>query len=844
MRVSVVEVRAEQVVFAPHTEVRWLVRDLVDDCGDARPEVGQVGEFLEDADPSGWMFDVDSGWRVELAGLTAIGRPDVMTFQVNSTKIVVDLIDHGVPMAMKNRAATRLKFWRLVRCGEDVSQAQDPKQLQGHFSHPDVTSWVAEVEQATLAEAQRRRDGEPLRRKRKMEQESQDYFVNPYTFVPFPAEPPQRHEPHGHHTLAPDDNGDKARFAGRITAQLVARSPLLVRNIGSAAPTVGDVARAPRTSAGRLFIPGSSLHGAIRSLHETLAGSCLRVFDPDFVPVYRDVASDKLRKGWDLGVVDEVDHAGRPTKLTRCDETRWVPLETLFHATPTPGVVTTGQRFTLNESEFSQQHGRQVYRKEAEATLDPKGAWVVLVTDDGARQNEYPYYCAVGRMPTGQTPIALTDHAWHAYLRAVEGAKQWFAREKTPPSFEAELKQLEQPGASIGNVLGDPTLVREQGRWLRPRRWLHQGQVVWLAPSKGRLVDGMALSYLWRTTGQGSTGERLPGDGFYPCHDPKLLCPSCRVFGSADVRDVSEHGVDRRLAEQRSYRGHVRVLDAVLESGGEIDEVELPAMGSPRPGSGQFYLDDPQHNEAQLEYQKPRNRWGTPDPIHPRRLRGRKFYWHTDPQTDERRQRWRKHAHAPGGEKVELVATGSVYQLEMVFDGLTEAEIGGLVATLQPERLFATQQRPLPYPVTGDPEYAIHVGGGKPLGLGSCQVMNLKIISDSIESRYLGAEQPVVDPADLIAAFVKDRGDPGSTWQDVAAALHTDHVDSRIVSYPTAFKWADDDGTCSGTTQHRAFKWFQQTTGEDLRPGERPFVPLPSVSDIAPVLPVNVREGR
>jgi hypothetical protein len=119
------------------------------------------------------------------------------------------------------------------------------------------------------------------------------------------------------------------------------------------------------------------------------------------------------------------------------------------------------------------------------------------------------------------------------------------------------------------------------------------------------------------------------------------------------------------------------------------------------------------------------------------------------------------------------------------------------------------------------------------------------VIADGVESRYLGAERPVLDPADLIAAFVTNQGDLGSTWQSLAAALHTDHVDARIVSYPTPLAWAADDGTCSGKGQHEAFKWFQRTTGEALRNGEeRPFVPLPSVSDIAPVLPVQCREDR
>ncbi|MBV9163570.1 MAG: hypothetical protein JO281_18920 [Pseudonocardiales bacterium] len=840
-RVSVVAVSAEQVVFAPHTEVRWLTRDLVNDCGTTLPEVGQVGEFEEDC--SNWIFEVDPGWRVELRGLKAVGSPELMTFRVNGTRTVIDLTDHGVPPAMKAKAA-RLRFWLLVRRDGDVAAVPDQGGLYGHFDHPDVPSWVAEIEQEAAAETQRKQDAELLWRKRESEKTSRDHFINPYTFVPFPAQPPQRVKPYGHHALA--EERKEARFAGRITAQLVARSPLLVRNVGSAAPLVDDVMTAPRTGTGLLFIPGSSLHGAIRSLHETLTGSCLRVFDPDFVPVYRDVASGALRQGWDLGVVEEVgqDHAGRPTRLTRCDETRWVPLTTLARSIPKGGAVTTGQRFQLNEQDFSTQHGREVYKETASAILDPNGGWVVLVTDDSARKSNMPYYCAVGRLPATPQPMALTDRAWHEYLRAAEGTKQWFAGE-TQPHFEAERARLAQPGTNIGDVVGDPTLARGQGRWLRPRRWFHQGQVVWLAPSHGRLLDGMALSYLWRTAGQGSTGERLPDDGFHPCHDPDLLCLSCRVFGSADVRDVSGHEVDRRRAEQRSYRGHVRVLDAVLESGGTLAEpVVLPAMGSPRPGSGQFYLDDPQSSKERLGYQKPRNRWGTPDPLQPRHLRGRKFYWHTDPRTDERRQRWRAHDHAPAGEQVELVAAGSAYRLDVVFDGLTKAEIGGLVATLQPDRLFATQQQPLPYPLSGDPEYAIHIGGGKPLGLGSCQVRDLQIIADSVESRYLGAEQPVLDPADLIAAFVTDQGDLGSTWQNLAAALHTDHVDSRIVSYPTATEWADDDGTCSGKRQHEAFTWFQQTTGEALRDGERPFVPLPSVSDIAPVLPVHAKENR
>lgn len=147
--------------------------------------MGQVGEFDEDS--LSWIFESDPGWRVELCGLKAVGGPESMTFRVNGTRTVIDLTDHGVPLAMKNKAAVKLKFWWLVRSDEEFAPAQGHAQLHGHFDHPDVNSWMTQIEQEAAVEAQRKQDEALLRRKRDSEKESRDHFVNPYTFVPFPA---------------------------------------------------------------------------------------------------------------------------------------------------------------------------------------------------------------------------------------------------------------------------------------------------------------------------------------------------------------------------------------------------------------------------------------------------------------------------------------------------------------------------------------------------------------------------------------------------------------------------------------------------------------------------------
>ena len=837
MLVTVVRVDNGQVSFAPHTPgASWLVLDLVHGYGS--PQVGEVGDLEWEGDD--WLFEALPGHVAILCEPKAVGPADDMTYRFPPDKEPVSLAGYGVPARLRD-AAARLKFWRL----------DPPTTLRGHFNHPDLAAWADDRARQKTNDQARKARGRQLDRRRSQREYPRQHFVNPYTFVPFSTNPPQRARPAGHHTLAADSEQASTRYQGRITARLATRSPLLVRNVGSAAPVLHGVAQAPRTAAGRLFLPGSSLHGALRSLHETLTGSCLRVFDPDFVPVYRDVASGELREGWGLGVVEASDGNGRPTRIVRCSDTKWVELDTLARD-PVTRPITTGQRFRLNLALFTDDHGRDVYPRDGEVILDPQGDWVVLVTDDAARSAHRRVYCAVGRIPSDPTPLQLTDRAWARFQQAAEGSKQSYAQPGgAAPDLTAERDLLAQEGTSLADVLGAPMRVRpaDMGRWLRPRPWLHPGQVVWLAPTSGRSVGEVALSYLWRTAGRGPAGGRLP-TGFEACHDPEALCPSCRIFGSADTREVSAGGVDRRLAEQRSYRGHVRVLDAVLESGGVLDEVSLPATGAPRAGSGQFYLDDPHAADARLTYQQPRNRWGGAPDKTPRRLRGRKFYWHTDPAVDEQRKRWSNHNHrdSAAGERVELVAAGSRYRVELLFDGLTASEIGGLVATLQPGRLFATQAEALPYPTENRPEFAIHLGGGKPIGLGSCQVDELTVTIDTCESRYLRTTaQPHLNPDELVSTFAAEHAEHlADIWQNVAAALHTDHVDSRIVSYPTPKQWADENGSCGGPRQHESFSWFQNTTGEDMRKSpQRPFIQLPPVSDIAQGLPIDVQsDGR
>ncbi|SDH47540.1 RAMP superfamily CRISPR-associated protein [Pseudonocardia oroxyli] len=825
-RVTVVRVDENTVEFAPHrAAARWIRLELKKNMFQQELQQGQIGD-LETEDGE-WLLDLVEG-RAELVGSGASGPASKLGFTVERHGVLF-LPGYGVPADLRDQAAGSLGIW-VLPAGSAV---------QAHFDDPDIEGWAAakaaKKAEDRAAAVERRRAGEKEAEKKRQRASPREHFVNPYTFVPFPGSPPPRSKPAGHHTLR-SPAGGATRYQGTIAARLRAASPLLVRGVGPRVP--GDVvARAPRTADGTHFVPGSSLHGALRSMHETLAGSCLRVFDDEFVPVYRDVASTALRTGWQLGVVAEaVD--GRPTRLIRCTETKWVGLLQLADAAGGTGTVSTGQRFTL-ANKFIRENGREIYDREAPVELDPEGEWIVLVTDDGARvPARGTHLCAVGRLPSKPQSFGLGDEAWETFLKAAEGAKQFTAGQPRPV-LEDEQRRL-VGGESLDDVLGADThrVFPGRGRWHRPRAWLHKDQVVWLGPTAGPFVTAIALSYLWRSAGLRAAGDRVL-DGMKACHDPNDLCPSCRVFGSADTRLAGLGGADRRRAEQLSYRGHVRILDAPRTVGGPLVEVDLPAMGAPKPGSGQFYLDDPDGEPGEKD--KPRNRWGVPDRTTPRSLRGRKFYWNTDPDTDEARGRWKKHPAAGGtSERAELAPKDSEWKVTLVVDGLTAAEIGGIVASLQPERLFLTRPQPLPYKAT-DPQFRIHVGGGKGVGLGSCSVEQLTVTLQDAEGRYLTDTVSQADPDELVAAFAAEHGERmDENWRFTAAALHTDHVDSRVVSYPTVKPWRDDRGTPNGAESFRSFAWFVATTGERLGREAKPFVPLPHVSHPAQGLPVSV----
>jgi len=585
-------------------------------------------------------------------------------------------------------------------------------------------------------------------------------FVNPYSFVPLPKRI-ERTSPSGH----------ERRSAGLVSGELIVdarcETPLLIRGFGES----GAVAQPPQRGDGRIFIPGSSIHGALRSLHETMSGGCLRVFDEDFVPVYRMQA--RAPEGLRLAVV-QPDRADGTVRVALCDDVVYVDWRVFGDS---PDKLRSGARLNLVQVVHQlDDRGRRVARPDgATVTFAVGGDRVVLVTDTRARRASHPCYFATGRVGT---QIAKVSSDVLAEFTAL--VKQ--ADDLRPGSSRArDARRPDQIAVTWGPPAGRVIGYRDAASdTLRP------GQVLWARVDAGAIA-GLALAQIWRERGSVSAGERIP-ETLAACTDPADLCTSCRVFGSADTRASG----DDEAAAQSSYRGHVRVLDSTDVEAVDSDQVfDLPPLGQPRPGSGQFYL---RNSNQQPSSGRPARQWGRdPDRPHARHIRGRKMYWSTG---------WNaRQAQADGGaamvdnnlvSRARPLGVGSTFSIRVVFENLWPSELGAVIACLDLSRWATAATRAGSSHDMHPSSLRFPLGGGKPLGFGALdtQVRSLRV-TRTPEARWLasGGGEESADPDALVAEFVAATSPKvRATWLALSHLLSKDFVAGELVQYPPAVK--------------------------------------------------------
>ncbi|MBO3752841.1 hypothetical protein J5X84_42905 [Streptosporangiaceae bacterium NEAU-GS5] len=575
----------------------------------------------------------------------------------------------------------------------------------------------------------------------------------------------------------------------------------------------------------QVTVPGSSVKGAVRSLHETLMGGCLRVFDEEFVPVYRQPAVAKEGDWW-LGAVREATRDGRATRVEVTVRTVWVPIEALPKMDGRR--PRSGDTIEIDESAIV---SGTLDRKEVEPWgVRPGNGWVILVGDSGSRMRSQRFFVAAGELAGDEDDLRdVPEEVWESYLALCAGTNDMRQIKQDPDSVKFKGWRTERVFAPV-------TWSRDQTSSRRPvvaerRRVtgrLRPGDVVWvrLDQESGDIAE-LAMAAIWRVKGaretapHGFMGQRVPA-ALHACSDWQSLCVSCRLFGSADTSGA----LPGEEAEQHSYAGHVRMGDAVAEKVTTIRVARLAPMGAPRPGAGQFYLRISDKEPAGSKEDLPSAYWGSrQDATELRRLRGRKFYWHGDPMLQpvpRHVARDEQSNEAMSGAR-DMVPAETVLTQQITFDNIPKAELGSLLVTLLPRLLLARTEPG----ESGD--YALRLGGGKPLGLGSCRVAVTALEWWESATRYMGGQAFRTSPEEFLALKLDDRSvmshvavlagpDVRRQWPVVSRVLRADAVDPQLIWYPHG-------GT--GAKRDRSFVFFNQSNGQFYENTRRPVIPLP-----------------
>ena len=631
-------------------------------------------------------------------------------------------------------------------------------------------------------------------------------FVNPYTFVPLPQKV-VRGQPPGHD---PGPDEARERYVGALEVTWHIQSPIAI-------PTEewGGIG-------GDVRIPGSSIKGAVRSAHEMLFGGCLRQVDLGYRPTYRQLPNMDALKDWRMAVVLEDD------EVLLCEkEKKRSSVDSEMLRQCLGGKARTGDVVAVNsKNDWKDKPERRVAERfqvrdrpaDASGYENLAGCYLVLITKEGARHEtatvkgkkvRTKWYWSLGKLTRERATIssqAKHDFSW-AMMEARPDGERWI------DVFRGKTK--------LGQARGN-------------KHALEPGSVIWVKVLNGK-VTAIKLSQFWRERSEECLGGRISKET-HPCSGENLLlCPSCSVFGSADtLNDKAITDERRREGDQRSYAAHIR-FGAAVGVDLQGDEVTLAPLGQPHLGAGLTYLEPKSPEAAPASRDERWSRWDS-DGTQKRQLRGRKFYWHSNPERQlEHLRRDKGVGEVPGRHlkrghhgadmctKAQLVM-GGTFRQRITFDGLDRFGVASLLAALQPGRLL------------GDGEFALHLGRGKPLGLGSVTAEITAARITTVAARYGDkAETPLekfaIDPVEVKARC----GDLDAVHEGARKVLRLDGLGENWwkVTYPTCEEW-QQFGSKEFDESFKFFKDFGGPAQSEKRkvswkPGA--WRPMPEITD-------------
>ncbi len=494
----------------------------------------------------------------------------------------------------------------------------------------------------------------------------------PYNFVPVRRE----RIAHGFHPPRPGEG----TFSGRIVCRLEALTPFVVGGPGDTGTRDKERQSARVVEwcsvSGQPVIPGSSLKGCLRSVLEALSFSSLWPTSETTVAA-RDVSNarsnyhDRIkraggaRSGW-------LVRSGPRWTIRTCENAVGRIADLLSHA-GVQGADRFAERPGDEKTRRWREAGARSLRFDAESRPSPNGGQRLEVSRLGSGSHEgWPVFTgfiqkktrdAVFMGPTADS-IDVPDEVWNDFQDQMTDAQRKLWKER-----EEAFKRGGLPGIPIFWLAGD---------------------------SSGRSVEAIGTTRFMRIPVR---------------HQPRDLAPTRPDDLASTIFGFVDH------AGGGARRGRAWVTSArLIGKAGSTSLSPAVVPGQPQPSAVSLYLEqDPsqvgtfgrnQTNENLRDYDSDRAQ-----------LRGRKLYWHRDldyppPPNDN----------ANVQVKYRTLPASTVFEFEVMLDGLDAAEAGAVLSSIE-----------LP------DGHAHRLGGGKAFGQGSVRlsVVSLEVGEDRIRSRSL-----------------------------------------------------------------------------------------------------------
>ena len=569
------------------------------------------------------------------------------------------------------------------------------------------------------------------------------YVVNPYNFVPLSNAPTR---------TAVDAYYTGKLLTGRLDYTLTTDTPLLIPDTAKAVRDEKiDHKCYPffRLPGGTPTIPGSEIRGAIRAVYEAATDSCLSVLrDSTDFPFSQRLPSTNGFKDHGLLGYDP-------------NTKQW----TLYAATMVDNItLTENNYYTIMHSGRVKWNGKD-YMNGQHTHLNADGpiGWLqfnqpVTAPRNGCRVGA-AYYVRLLAPKPGRSEIFhwQDDTPFRDLCYVLQESAKNDAKNKAHADLLQALQSVKSCDPKQGGLVPVWYLLADDNG--TPRCYLSGASI-------GRVMQGRGWAEI-----MGS---------YAPCADIDALCPGCALFGTVKGKGTS---------------GRVRFTDAEAAQYESLGNKTLPILSGPKPSAYEFYLEKPKstyetsigfwnYDFCSLEETKyfpdgtkrtiKKFRVYTPQP------RGRKFYWHSAPRTENERSNQNATLEAMKG-----TFKGSVY-----FDRITRAQLEELAFVLTLGENTPASPR-------------LHkIGHGKPVGYGSCKITltggELRTLAQQDGTLCYTTEPLPLDS--LLAAHGRIDTDSTSV-KSLLKIADKRSTQSKTVEYPSA---KDKNGN------DKIFNWFSQ----------------------------------